>query len=85
VLLESAGATKATTARTSTASATETRTARAIGASTTATKGLHTSKEVQAIDNVEHAIAGNGVILGFAAGERINHLANRRLLMKNII
>ena len=79
-VLEPAGAAKATTTgtateatRTSTAEAGTARTART---TTTTTEGLHASEEVQTVDDVEHAVAGNGVILGFAAGEGIHHLAD---------
>ena len=87
-LLESSWATEATTTRTTTTRASTTSEAwatRTTGTTTATTEGLHTAKEVQAIDHMEHTIAGNGVILGFAAREGAYHLADGRLLMKDII
>ena len=57
-----ASATRTATAEASTTT-TATRTARASEASTTAAEGTTTSEEVQAIDGVNHTIAGDGVIL----------------------
>ena len=88
VLLESswaseATATRTTTARTSTTS--EARTARATGTTTATTEGLHTAKEVQAIDHMEHAIAGNGVILCITTHGSRNGAADGALLVQDII
>ena len=57
-----ASATRTATAEASTTT-TATRTARASEASTTAAEGTTTSEEVQTIDDVNHTIAGDGVIL----------------------
>ena len=71
--LESAGASKAatttwTTATEATATRTATTEARTTRAATAtwATKATASAKEIKTVDDVKHAVAGNGVILCFA-------------------
>ena len=74
------GTATAKSATTATA-ATGTRTARA----TRTTEGTTAAKEVQTIDDVNHTVAGDGVILGITALGGIDDLADGGLLVQDVV
>ena len=79
-----AAASEAATA-TATAAAEAARTTLTATATATATTAEATSKEVQTIDDVQHCIAGNGIILRITALHGVEDTANGRLLMQDIV
>ena len=81
---EASAATRTATAEASTTT-TATRTARASEASTTAAEGTTTSEEVQTIDDVNHPIAGDGVILCIVARQGCDGTAEGGLLVQDIV
>ena len=78
----------ASEAATATATATTTAEAARATLTTTATATATaeaTSKEIQAIDDVQHCIVCNGIILRIAALHGVEDTANGRLLMQDVV
>ena len=83
--LESAASTAEATG-TTTAWASATRTASRASRATTAEEGILTaSEEVQTVDDVHHAVAGDGVVFGIGATHRRDSTAEGGLLMQDVV
>ena len=79
-----ASATGTATAESTTATTTA-RTARATRTAKATTTVLKASKEVQTIDDVNHSIAGDGVILSIIARRGSDGTAEGRLLVQDVV
>ncbi len=81
--LESAATASEATRTTTRASA---RSATGASRTTTEAKGILTaSEEVQTVDDVHHAVAGDGVVFGIGATHRRDGAAEGGLLMQDVI
>ena len=72
-----ASATRTATAESATTTTGTTRTSRAARTTKATATVLKASEEVQTIDDVNHTIAGDGVILGLAVGKCSKRAADR--------
>ena len=79
-----ASATGTATAESTTATTTA-RTARATRTAKATTTVLKASKEIQTIDDMNHTIAGDGVILGITALGSGDDMADGGLLMQDVV
>ena len=85
ITLESA-TTAAEATGTTTAWASATRTASRASRTTTAEEGILTaSKEVQTVDDMQHAVAGDGVVFGIGAPHRRDGTAEGGLPVQDVV